>query len=46
MHGAAGSGHFGLTETLCRLRQSFYWGQFRRDVEDFGLRWDSTEGSP
>ena len=35
MHGAAGSGHFGVSKTLGRLRQGFYWGQCRRDVEDF-----------
>ena len=33
VHGAAGSGHFGVTKTL--LRQRFYWGQFRRDIVDF-----------
>ena len=41
MHGAAGSGHFGVTKTLRRLRQSFYWGQCRRDVEDFCRRCDA-----
>jgi len=35
MHGAAGSGHFGVAKTLRRLRQCFYWGRCRRDVEDF-----------
>ena len=35
MHGAAGSGHFGVTKTLRRVRQAFYWGRLRRDVEDF-----------
>ena len=40
MHGAAGSGHFGVRKTLRRLRQSFYWGQCRRDVEDFCRRCD------
>lgn len=41
MHGAAGSGHFGVRKTLHRLRQSFYWGRCRRDVEDFCRRCDS-----
>ena len=41
VHGATGAGHFGVTKTLRRLRQSFYWGQFRRDVEDFCRRCDS-----
>ncbi|KAF7654945.1 hypothetical protein LDENG_00063000 [Lucifuga dentata] len=40
MHGATGSGHFGVTKTLHRLRQGFYWGQCRRDVEDFCCRCD------
>ncbi len=40
MHGAAGSGHFGVTKTLCRLCQSFYWGRCRRDIEDFCRRCD------
>uniref|UniRef100_A0A8C7Y7T2 Gypsy retrotransposon integrase-like protein 1 n=1 Tax=Oryzias sinensis TaxID=183150 RepID=A0A8C7Y7T2_9TELE len=35
MHGVAGSGHFGVAKTLRRLRQGFYWGRCRRDVEDF-----------
>ncbi|XP_016406721.1 uncharacterized protein LOC107739212 [Sinocyclocheilus rhinocerous] len=35
MQGSAGSGHFGVTKTLRRLRQGFYWGRLRRDVEDF-----------
>ncbi|XP_062421526.1 uncharacterized protein clasp1b [Pungitius pungitius] len=35
MHGSAGSGHFGVTKTLRRVRQAFYWGRLRRDVEDF-----------
>jgi len=29
MHGAARSGHFGVTKTLVRLRQGFYLGQCR-----------------
>jgi len=41
MHGAPGSGHFGVTKTLRRLRQGFYWGQHRRDVEDYCRRCDS-----
>lgn len=40
VHGAVGSGHFGVTKTLRRLRQAFYWGQHRRDVEDFCRRCD------
>lgn len=40
MHGAAGSGHFGVSKTLRRLRKGFYWGQCRRDVEDFCRRCD------
>uniref|UniRef100_A0A669BAU0 Gypsy retrotransposon integrase-like protein 1 n=1 Tax=Oreochromis niloticus TaxID=8128 RepID=A0A669BAU0_ORENI len=35
VHGAPGSGHFGVTKTLHRLRQGFYWARHRRDVEDF-----------
>ncbi|CAI5669096.1 unnamed protein product [Oreochromis niloticus] len=34
-HGSTGSGHFGVSKTLRRLRQGYYWGQQRRDVEDF-----------
>ena len=34
-HGTAGAGHFGVAKTLHRLRQGFYWGRVRRDVEDF-----------
>ena len=40
MHGAAGSGHFGVAKTLRCLRQMFYWGQSQRDVEDFCRRCD------
>ena len=40
VHGAPGSGHFGVTKTLRRLRQRCYWGRFRRDVEDFCRRCD------
>ncbi len=40
MHSSAGSGHFGVTKTLRRLRQAFYWGWLRRDVEDFCRRCD------
>ena len=39
-HGTTGAGHFGVSKTLRRLRQSFYWGQLRRDVEDFCRRCD------
>ncbi|KAJ7992703.1 hypothetical protein DPEC_G00281430 [Dallia pectoralis] len=35
LHGGAGAGHFGPTKTLRRLRKGFYWGQHRRDVEDY-----------
>lgn len=40
-HGSTGSGHFGSSKTLRRLRQGFYWGQHRRDVEDFCRRCDA-----
>lgn len=40
-HGLPGVGHFGVTKTLRRLRQAFYWGQSRRDVEDFCRRCDA-----
>ncbi|KAG7468788.1 Transposon Ty3-I Gag-Pol poly [Solea senegalensis] len=40
MHGALGSGHFGATKTLRRLRQGFYWGNYQRDVADFCRRCD------
>ena len=40
MHGAGGSGHFGVNKTLRRLRQSFYWGRQKRDVADFCRRCD------
>lgn len=40
MHGSSGSGHFGVTKTLRRVRQAFYWGRLRRDVEDFCRRCD------
>ena len=40
MHGAAGSGHCGVTKTFRCLRQSFFWGHFRRDVKDFCRRCD------
>ena len=40
VHGAVGSGHFGVTKTLRRLRLGFYWGQHKRDVEDFCRRCD------
>ena len=39
-HGTTGAGHFGVSKTLRRLRQSCYWGQLRRDVEDFCRRCD------
>ena len=40
VHGAVGSGHFGVTKTLRRIRLGFYWGQHKRDVEDFCRRCD------
>ena len=40
VHGAVGSGHFGVTKSLRRLRLGFYWGQHKRDVEDFCRRCD------
>ena len=39
IHGTPG--HFGISKTLRRLRQGFYWGQHRRDVEDYCRRCDS-----
>ncbi|XP_076838708.1 retrovirus-related Pol polyprotein from transposon 412 isoform X1 [Brachyhypopomus gauderio] len=33
VHGALGSGHFGVSKTLRRLRQRFWWPGCRRDVE-------------
>ncbi|KAK0130996.1 hypothetical protein N1851_034320 [Merluccius polli] len=39
-HGLPGVGHFGVTKTLKRVQQSFYWGQCRRDVEDHCHRCD------
>ncbi|KAJ8353974.1 hypothetical protein SKAU_G00215410 [Synaphobranchus kaupii] len=39
-HGAVGAGHFGVSKTLRRLRQGFYWSQHKRDVEDFCRRCD------
>ncbi|XP_061115069.1 uncharacterized protein LOC133139508 [Conger conger] len=41
VHGAPGSGHFGVSKTLRRLRQGFYWGQHGRDVGDYCRRCDS-----
>lgn len=35
MHGAARSGHFGVARTLRHLRQNFFQGQCRSDVEYF-----------
>uniref|UniRef100_A0A673NE13 Gypsy retrotransposon integrase-like protein 1 n=1 Tax=Sinocyclocheilus rhinocerous TaxID=307959 RepID=A0A673NE13_9TELE len=40
-HGSTGTCHFGVSKTLRRLRQGFYWGQHRRDVEDFCRRCDA-----
>ena len=40
MHGTPGSGHFGATKTLRRLRQGYYWGNYQRDVTDFCRRCD------
>ncbi|KAK7899004.1 hypothetical protein WMY93_019857 [Mugilogobius chulae] len=33
VHGSVGSGHFGISKTLHRLRGRFYWPGCRRDVE-------------
>lgn len=33
-HGTTGAGHFGVSKTLRRLRQTFYWSRLRREVED------------
>ncbi|KAL7883281.1 hypothetical protein SRHO_G00009390 [Serrasalmus rhombeus] len=33
VHGLPGSGHFGITKTLGRLRQRFWWPGCRADVE-------------
>uniref|UniRef100_A0A3B1ITE9 Gypsy retrotransposon integrase-like protein 1 n=1 Tax=Astyanax mexicanus TaxID=7994 RepID=A0A3B1ITE9_ASTMX len=35
VHGSPGAGHFGVTKTLKRLRQRFYWPGCRTDVELF-----------
>ncbi|KAI4898887.1 hypothetical protein NFI96_006930, partial [Prochilodus magdalenae] len=35
VHGSPGAGHFGVTKTLRRLRQRFYWPGCRADVELF-----------
>lgn len=35
VHGAVGAGHFGITKTLNRLRQRFYWAGCRQDTELF-----------
>ncbi|KAL6466836.1 hypothetical protein MHYP_G00246400 [Metynnis hypsauchen] len=35
VHGSPGAGHFGVTKTLKRLRQRFYWPGCRADVELF-----------
>ena len=35
VHGPRGVGHFGVTKTLRRLRQRFYWPGCQRDVELF-----------
>ena len=43
-HGTTGAGHFDVSKTLCRLRQGFYWGQLRRDVEDFYCRCELCAG--
>lgn len=34
-HETTGAGHFGVSKSIQRLQQRFYWGQFRRNVEDF-----------
>ncbi|KAJ8006814.1 hypothetical protein DPEC_G00111130 [Dallia pectoralis] len=40
LHGGVGAGHFGVSKTLKRVRQGFYWARHRRDVEDICRRWD------
>ena len=35
LHGGIGAGHFGVSKTLKRVRQGFYWARRRSDVEDF-----------
>ncbi|KAF7650711.1 hypothetical protein LDENG_00121840 [Lucifuga dentata] len=35
VHGASGTGHFGVAKTVCHLYQVFYWSQHRRDVKDY-----------
>lgn len=37
-HGTTGAGHFDVSKALRHLCQGFYWGQFKRDVEDFCRR--------
>ena len=32
--GGVGAGNFGVSKTLKRMRQGFYWARHRRDVED------------
>lgn len=34
-HGTTGAGHFGVSKTLRRFQQSFYWGQLQRVIENF-----------
>lgn len=41
LRGGIGSGHFGVTKTLKRLRKGFYCGRHRRDVEDSCRQCDS-----
>eukprot|EP00064_Thunnus_orientalis_P004040 superscaffoldBa00000353_g4051 len=43
VHGAPGSGHFGVGKMLCCLHQGFYWGQHKRDMEDNCRRCDSCK---
>ena len=35
VHGSVGAGHFGVSKTLNRLRQRFYWAGCRQDTELF-----------
>ncbi|KAF7648160.1 hypothetical protein LDENG_00161160 [Lucifuga dentata] len=40
IYGSVGASHFGVAQTLCRLRSRFYWPNCRQDVELFVHRCD------
>ena len=40
-HRSPGSGHFGISKPLSLPHQDYYWGQQRRDEEDFYLSCDA-----